>query len=138
MKKILFLFVFTMLVCTHTLTAQSTTDYRLSTHILDINQGKPASGVTITLYQWDPEKEVFEEVASGKTDENGRIGNFLPSTSSNEGMYKLKFETLAYFNNQQIASIYPYIEVVFRIEGKGHYHIPITLSANGYSTYRGN
>ncbi|MCD8260330.1 MAG: hydroxyisourate hydrolase [Bacteroides sp.] len=110
----------------------------MSTHILDINQGKPASGVPITLYQWNPEKEEFEEAGSEKTDENGRIGNFLPSTSSKEGIYKLKFETLSYFNNQHITSICPYIEVVFRIEGKGHYHIPITLSANGYSTYRGN
>ncbi|MGO1752665.1 MAG: hydroxyisourate hydrolase, partial [Psychroflexus sp.] len=35
-------------------------------------------------------------------------------------------------------SFYPYIEVVFEIENQKHYHVPITLSAYGYSTYRGS
>ena len=35
-------------------------------------------------------------------------------------------------------SFYPYIEVVFEIKDKNHYHVPITLSAYGYSTYRGS
>ncbi|MFC2427031.1 MAG: hydroxyisourate hydrolase, partial [Capnocytophaga leadbetteri] len=31
-----------------------------------------------------------------------------------------------------------FIEVVFEIKDNQHYHIPITLSPYGYSTYRGN
>ena len=27
---------------------------------------------------------------------------------------------------------------LFEIKDNGHYHIPITISANGYATYRGN
>ncbi|MCY6293643.1 hydroxyisourate hydrolase [Bacteroides fragilis] len=50
----------------------------------------------------------------------------------------LKFYTEPYFLEQGLKSIYPFVEVIFRIEGKKHYHIPITMSANGYSTYRGN
>ncbi len=57
---------------------------------------------------------------------------------ANDGLYRLHFETDPYFAAQGLRSIYPYVEVTFRIEGEGHYHIPITMSANGYSTYRGN
>ena len=40
--------------------------------------------------------------------------------------------------SQNLESIYPYVDLVFSIKGKNHYHIPITMSANGYATYRGN
>ncbi|MGC1633228.1 MAG: hydroxyisourate hydrolase, partial [Gelidibacter sp.] len=36
------------------------------------------------------------------------------------------------------SSFYPFIEVVFEIKDDNHYHVPITLSPFGYSTYRGN
>jgi len=118
--------------------AQTDQEYQLSTHILDINRGIPASGVTITLFRLNVQAGVFEPVESAATDVNGRIGHFLPAVDSNEGIYKLKFETRPYFQGQNINSIYPYIEVVFEVTGQGHYHIPITVSANGYATYRGS
>lgn len=110
--------------------------YQLSTHILDINTGKPASDVTIRLEKQQDQQWIT--LAQSKTDANGRIGNFLPQTSNNFGIYKLIFETGEYFAAQKQQSIYPYVEVVFQIKENTHYHIPITLSANGYSTYRGN
>lgn len=112
--------------------------YQLSTHILDINRGKPAEGVTILLFKLNTQTQLFEQIDSGKTDQNGRIANFLPSLSGNEGVYKLKFETLPYFTGMPTESIYPYVEVTFYIRGNEHYHIPITISANGYSTYKEN
>ncbi|MGN1091847.1 MAG: hydroxyisourate hydrolase [Alphaproteobacteria bacterium] len=53
-------------------------------------------------------------------------------------MYKLRFYTAPYFKSQNLKSVYPYIEIVFEMTGNGHYHIPLTVSANGYSTYKGN
>lgn len=75
-----------------------------------------------------------------RTDGKGRIGDLLPvgAPNGNDGLYRLRFETEAYFAAQGLASIYPFVEVTFRVEGDGHYHIPITMSANGYATYRGN
>ena len=35
-------------------------------------------------------------------------------------------------------SFYPFVEIVFEIKDNSHYHVPIALSAFGYSTYRGN
>lgn len=111
--------------------------YQLSTHILDINKGKPAEGVSITLYQ-QTSIDQWKEVETGITDANGRILNFLPDNRDNSGTYMLKFYTQPYFQKQNLKSIYPFVEIIFKVEGKGHYHIPITPAANGYSTYRGN
>ena len=35
-------------------------------------------------------------------------------------------------------SFYPFVEVVFELADQEHYHVTITLSPYGYSTYRGN
>jgi 5-hydroxyisourate hydrolase len=72
------------------------------------------------------------------TDKNGRISDFLSSNKSNLGIYKLIFFTNDYFKKNNIESFYPFIEIVFQIKDTNHYHVPITLSAYGYSTYRGN
>ncbi|CAK9884293.1 MAG: 5-hydroxyisourate hydrolase [Candidatus Erwinia impunctatus] len=113
--------------------------YQLSTHILDIAKGMPAQNVEVELYQQDVQ-ETWHVVGKGITDKNGRISTFLPlqEGKDNHGVYKLKFMTQPYFKAQQQTSFYPYIEVVFQIEGNNHYHVPITLSNYGYSTYRGS
>lgn len=112
--------------------------YQLSTHILDVNRGVPAGGVPIILFRQGADGSSWTRIAEGVTDRNGRVGNFLPSGQSNTGIYKLRFETRNYFSEQKLNTIYPFVEVVFEIKGTGHYHIPLTLSANGYATYRGN
>lgn len=136
MKKIFVAMFFLMAAVVFPLAAQKNSTYQLSTHILDINRGVPASDVAIELYSL--QKGEWVKIDEGRTDSNGRIGNFLPHTKANDGIYKLKFLVAPYFEVQQLSSIYPYVEVVFSVEGDGHYHIPLTLSANGYSTYRGS
>lgn len=111
--------------------------YQLSTHILDTTRGKPVPGVEVVLFKIDTTKDIWVKVAGGRTDENGRLGNFLPGVG-NDGTYKLRFEVEPYFKAHNEASLYPFVEIIFAIEGAGHYHIPITISANGYSTYRGS
>ena len=71
------------------------------------------------------------------TDANGRITDFLPGNTSN-GIFKLTYLVHDYFKKNNTESFYPFIEVVFQIRDGQHYHVPITLSAYGYSTYRGN
>ena len=110
--------------------------FQLSTHILDISRGTPAPDVEIVLYKKVAENWVL--VSSKKTDKNGRIADFLPQNKDNSGVYKLHFKTEDYFKTQNLPTIYPFVDVVFKIKGNGHYHIPITMSANGYATYRGN
>lgn len=110
---------------------------QITTHILDTSRGRPAEGVTIVLYQG--ENDEWTEIARGKTNADGRIQDLL-----NEGVtlqyeiYKLRFETKDYFDKNGIPTFYPYIEIVFDITTKEHYHIPLLLNPFGYSTYRGS
>lgn len=110
--------------------------FQLSTHILDISKGQGASNVLVQLEKLDGKKWVA--IDESKTDSNGRIKEFLKMNNSNVGVYKLIFMVKPYFESQKLESFYPFVEVVFEIKDNEHYHVPITLSANGYSTYRGN
>ena len=79
-------------------------------------------------------------VQKEKTDDNGRIKTFLERRLNKDctGIYKLVFLTEPYFKSLNEETFYPHIEVVFNLASSSHYHVPITLSNFGYSTYRGN
>ena len=118
---------------------QAQEKYQLSSHILDILQGKPAPNVKIALSKQD-ENQNWVLIDEKYTDNNGRIKDFLKeeSNKNNNGVYKLTFYITPYFEKLKQKTFYPFIEVVFEIKDNQHYHIPITLSPYGYSTYRGN
>jgi 5-hydroxyisourate hydrolase len=51
----------------------------------------------------------------------------------------LNFDTASYFQAQELATLYPLIEVAFQVlEGESELHIPLLLSPFGYTTYRGS
>ena len=118
---------------------QAQEKYQLSSHILDISQGKPAPNVKIALSKQDKNQN-WVLIDEKYTDNNGRIKDFLKeeSNKNNNGVYKLTFYITPYFERLKQKTFYPFIEVVFEIKDNQHYHIPITLSPYGYSTYRGN
>jgi 5-hydroxyisourate hydrolase len=110
----------------------------ISTHILDTSLGRPAAGVEVTLEQ---EKEgVWRELSTQKTDADGRVKQLLPADAVLEtGHYRLTFHTQAYFDGQGVQGLYPVVQVIFSVtDAAGDYHIPLLLTANGYSTYRGS
>lgn len=113
-------------------------NFQLSSHILDISKGLPVSGVKIKLEKYSKQSKVWTFVEEKNTDPNGRISDFLPSKKDNLGIFKLTYYTSEYFKKNNVESFYPFIEVVFEIRDNKHYHVPITLSAYGYSTYRGS
>lgn len=135
MKKTFLALVLTLMA---TFTFAQKKEFQLSTHILDISKGLPAAGVSIKLEKMNAMTKAWEYVDQKTTDENGRIGEFLNSKNENAGVYKLTFLTKEYFIKNMQESFYPYIDVIFEIKGKNHFHVPITLSAYGYSTYRGS
>ena len=118
---------------------QAQEKYQLSSHILDISQGKPAPNVKIALSKQDKNQN-WVLIDEKYTDNNGRIKDFLKeeSNKNNNGVYKLTFYITPYFEKLKQKTFYPFIEVVFEIKDNQHYHIPITLSPYGYSTYKGN
>ncbi|WP_304344851.1 hydroxyisourate hydrolase [Chryseobacterium koreense] len=134
-KRTFLLLIFIALV---QFTFAQETKYQLSSHILDITLGKPAAGVKITLSKKD-QNDNWIKIEEKNTDDNGRIKDFLRQDGkNNRGIYKLTFHTSPYFKSMGQKSFYPFIEVVFELVDNEHYHVPITLSPFGYSTYRGN
>ena len=116
---------------------------QITTHILDTSRGKPASDVSVKLYQRKDSREMPESwltIGQGITDSDGRIAELLPREGAlAAGTYKLRFNTKAYFDHFDSPYFYPFIEIVFEIEGDGqHYHVPLLLNPYGFSTYRGS
>ena len=72
------------------------------------------------------------------TDNDGRCAQLLLNSELSPGVYRLRFETAAYFAKQNAQSLYPFVEVTFRVRGgESNFHIPLLLSPAGYTTYRG-
>jgi 5-hydroxyisourate hydrolase len=110
----------------------------ITTHILDISIGRPASDVSVVLeVQIDRE---WKQVGSAVADGDGRIRSFLTDDASfEEGIYRLTFDTGSYFAANSLESFYPQVSVTFAIaDASQHYHVPLLLSPYGYSTYRGS
>ncbi|EAK6786285.1 hydroxyisourate hydrolase, partial [Campylobacter coli] len=105
------------------------TEYQLSTHILDINSGQPASNVKVELYNLDQNRQ-WVKISEKFTKKNGRIADFLPYEKTENrsfGVYKLKFYTKDYYISHKVDSFYPFVEVSFELlKDQKHYHIPIT------------
>ena len=81
----------------------------------------------------------WSEIGRGSTDADGRCRTLLGERALEQATYKLRFETAPYFAAQKIAGLYPYVEIVFTVaDPSQHYHIPLLLTANGYTTYRGS
>jgi 5-hydroxyisourate hydrolase len=111
---------------------------RISTHVLDLMRGRPASDVAVRLERLEAAGK-WREVSTSRTDQDGRCGQLLAEDVLAPGVYRLSFDTAAYFGAQKLATLYPVVEVTFQVqEGESNFHIPLLLSANGYTTYRGN
>jgi len=111
---------------------------QITTHVLDTSKGRPAAGISIELFCHMDNN--WSSLAQGTTNTDGRIAGLLDDDVTLEaGIYRMHFNTGDYFKNKAEKAFYPYVEIVFELEGDGsHYHIPLLLSAYGYSTYRGS
>ena len=111
---------------------------QITTHVLDISTGRPAAGVPVIL-EIEKSPGEWSELGRGATDGNGRLGDLTAPGSLKEGMYRLTFDTRAYFSGRKMETLYPRVSVVFEVRrASEHYHIPLLLSPFGYSTYRGS
>lgn len=109
----------------------------VSTHVLDITRGRPAQGVPVRLEK--KEGDAFAPLLEGATDADGRLKELVPEGKLTIGTYRITFDTGAYFAAQNVEGFYPEASIVFVIRDvEAHYHVPLLLSAFGYSTYRGS
>jgi 5-hydroxyisourate hydrolase len=107
----------------------------ITTHVLDTVLGKPAAGVGVRLEKLD-EDDSWLVLAESATDSDGRCRNLAANVAS--GVYRLTFDPRDYFERQTRTSIYPEICITFHCRGEAHYHLPLLLSDNSYTTYRGS
>jgi 5-hydroxyisourate hydrolase len=112
---------------------------RISTHVLDTALGKPAAGVPVRLELKNGSGE-WEQILACRTNDDGRCEQLLiEGREFGAGEYRITFLTRAYFKLQDVGGLYPQVEITFSVgEAEAHYHIPLLLSPNGYTTYRGS
>ncbi len=106
----------------------------LSTHVLDTARGEPAAGVRVRLDRRDGDDWIA--LATGSTDADGRLRDWVDDTDWSAGVYRLVFDTGTYLAG---AGFFPEVTVAFQVtEPDRHHHVPLLLSPYGYSTYRGS
>ena len=116
---------------------------RLSTHVLDNHDGRPAQGVALTLSELgdDGTRRVLVEAATnhdGRTDAPLISGRPIPI-----GRYELRFEIGRYYASLTVATADPpflqSVPIEFSVaEPEGHYHVPLLVTPWSFSTYRGS
>jgi 5-hydroxyisourate hydrolase len=92
----------------------------ISTHVLDVERGRPARGVRVELWQDDL-------VTVGETDGDGRIVQLAADLEP--GVYRLLFRPDSPF--------FKGVGIEVALED-GHYHVPLLVSSYSCTTYRGS
>ena len=117
---------------------------RLTTHVLDTMAGGPAAGLAIELWAIPEPGGNARRVAAIVTNADGRADSpLLEGEALAAGRYELRFGAGAYLRARHGIEADPLfldeIPVRFGIADPAqHYHVPLLLSAYGYSTYRGS
>lgn len=116
---------------------------RLTTHVLDLARGCPASGLTIELWAVEPETERRKLLRTVRTNADGRTDEpLLAGEDFRAGTYELVFAVGEYFKGFPTASAPPFFDRVpvrFTVsDSSQHYHVPLLVSPWAYSTYRGS
>jgi 5-hydroxyisourate hydrolase len=103
---------------------------RLTTHVLDTAQGKPAAGIRIELFLIEGERRTG--LADTRTNADGRTNApLLEGAAFKAGTYELVFHVGAGF--------FDHVPVRFIVaDSAQHYHVPLLCSPWGYTTYRGS
>ncbi len=107
---------------------------RISTHVLDTVSGKPAAGIPVCLEI--KEGGAWKVISTGSTDNDGRCSELAKNAAAGE--YRLTFSTGDYLASKDRTGIFSEISIAVNCQGESHYHLPLLLSNNSYTTYRGS
>lgn len=117
---------------------------KLTTHVLDTAQGKPAAGMAIALWSIDPTTGAKTHLKTVTTNQDGRTdGPLLADGEFQVGVYELVFHVGDYFAPDPALGPKPaflnQVPIQFGIaDAIAHYHVPLLVSPWAYSTYRGS
>ena len=112
---------------------------RLTTHVLDTANGRPAADVEVELFRLKDGNPVL--LATARTNAEGRTDTpLLEGGAFVAGVYELVFDIGGYFAVQGADP--PFLgRVPLRFgvaDPDAHYHVPLLVSPWAYSTYRGS
>lgn len=109
----------------------------ITTHVLDTSRGRPGIGIAVALHRIEAGEALL--IGSALTNDDGRATDLLKSGDLEEGVYRLTFETQAYYERVGEPTFYPSVEITFQVaDTTEHYHVPVLMSAHGFTTYRGS
>ena len=116
---------------------------KLSTHVLDTANGKPAKNIKIELYRVSDDAQNLL-IKTLKTNSDGRTDELLLDAATIEvGEYIIVFHVGDYFTSLGLEQTNPMflnrIPIQFGIfDASENYHVPLLVSPWSYSTYRGS
>jgi len=116
---------------------------RLSTHVLDAANGKPARGVPIELHRIDASGHRALVVRTTTNSDGRTDAPLLADGAFLTGAYEIIFDIGDYFRGTGLIPAGPaFLETVpvrFQMtDPDGSYHVPLVCSPWAYSTYRGS
>ena|SRR5215211_95939 len=99
----------------------------ISTHVLDVELGRPAAGINVYLYRVDGAER---QVGAGTTDDDGRVRRLIDDDLE-AGDYELRFDIGGAF--------FLGFACAFRVTDTSRsYHVPLLLGPYSLTTYRGS
>ena len=107
----------------------------LSTHILDVEAGRPAAGVPVRAERYDPGYGAWTVAGEGVSGVDGRVGELVDPARWVPGRWRLVFDTAAVHGPD---AFWPQVTVEFAVAEPVHHHVPLLLARHGYTTYRGS
>jgi 5-hydroxyisourate hydrolase len=117
---------------------------RLTTHVLDTMQGRPAAGLSVVLHRIEPTGQLIT-LKSVTLNRDGRADQPLMEGSTLcAGRYRLVFAVGRYFVAHAGVPLpdplfLDEVPVDFGIaDPQAHYHVPLLVSPWSYTTYRGS
>ncbi len=114
----------------------------LTTHMLDVANGKPAEGVRIEFSVREGER--YRLVSTVRTNADGRTPEpLLTAQTMKAGEYQLVFYIAEYYTKLgTVLPNPPFLEkavIQFGMaDAASHYHVPILATPWSYTTYRGS
>jgi 5-hydroxyisourate hydrolase len=115
----------------------------LSTHVLDTQHGTPADGMAVKLFKIVDGIAQLEKRFILNGDGRNPEGKLYNDTSLRKGRYRLEFDVAGYFRRKGVDLPDPpfldQVAIDFGIANEtANYHVPLLVTAWGYSTYRGS
>ncbi|WVZ57169.1 hypothetical protein U9M48_007588 [Paspalum notatum var. saurae] len=120
----------------------------ITTHVLDVARGSPASGIEVHLEMWkdvsahpsfsNKDFNGWATLGSSVTNNDGRSGQLMDIVDNiAPGFYRISFNTSKY----SPAGFFPYVSIIFEVKENQtaeHFHVPLLHSPFSFTTYRGS